>query len=226
MDIIESTLESEPSINSMGFIMIKPHAMRFGYDTLISDVIERIDYYRTAFSINISDRATSVIRNLSLIGGEYRSISPNSKLLRALYHNNLQERGEEHLDTLSKFFVGDAFFLIVASESNSPTLYSALTELKGKSALFSRDGTIARNPTGLRGALIEPQIKLEGEPITQATEHLLYNNVIHTSDNEYESALMFRTLFPNIEYITGMKRKYIERFVNTHISHQIIPLEG
>lgn len=226
MDIRENTLESEQDINSVGFIMIKPHAMRFGYDTLITDILSRVDFHREALGINISDESVALIRDVSVLRAEYRCITPDSNLLRALYHDNLKVRGDDHLKTLSKFFVGDAFFLIVGSQAQPEELYKALSELKGKSTLLTRDGEIARRPSGLRGVLIEPQLKLDGEPVTAETEHLLYNNIIHTSDNEFESALMCRTLFPQINSISGNKINAIKAFINTHIPVSIVPFEG
>lgn len=220
-----TSTECQEEINSVGFIMVKPHAMRFGYDTLITDVIDRIDHYREVLNINISDQATEVIRCSSVLQTEYRYMSPEGALLRTLYHNHLKERGEVHLKTLSRFFTGDTFFLVLGSTYQSEELYTALSELKGKSTLLARGGNIVRHPSGLRGALIEPQLKLEGEPIKPETEHLLYNNIIHTSDNAFESALMCKMLASKTAS-RSRHRNIIDRFVELHAPFAIIPYEG
>ncbi len=193
--------------NSFGIIMIKPHALEKGFDIIISDLLSNIEnplYNEMNISEETRNCLSKVIICKTKIINFKKDINLFNKFINISYKDQINRN---HYETLNRLYFNRWIFYIVAYEREQVILDRSLREFKGQQKLLNPQKQIISDPIGVRGIFLDTAII--HEKISDFDKKRIYkktvNNIIHTSDNYYETKFLINILL-NGEEISEVEK--------------------
>ena len=193
--------------NSFGIIMIKPHALEKGLDIIISDLLSNIEnpLYN---EMNISEETKNCLSKVVICKTKIINFKKDINLFNEFINISYKDQtNRDHYETLKRLYFDRWIFYIIAYEGDQVILDRALREFKGQQKLLNPQKQIISVPIGVRGIFLDTAIV--HEKMSDFDKERIYkkavNNIIHTSDNYYETKSLIN-IFLNGEEISEVEK--------------------
>lgn len=206
--------------SSFALMMVKPHASKEVATPVILDFLEDPERYSSILNLDI--RTTQILKDVKVVTHFDRDLKDEryTNVLNIFYDS---EKNKPHYPIIVNQYTGPSTFILLSSNYDIKTFYSALQELKGKETLLSECGQVAQEGKGIRGVLINPRKTLDLNKLTEADIRTIVKNVVHIADEPTQVARALRTLInPNQIAETENKIPDLVNFLNKYAPTSIV----